>query len=478
MLGSVLAARPFLWQFVPMLVKLCQIVCLSCLLCHAVTAETPTLNALFNERIKSVAAVECFIQSEEDRSNLTLFGVVMDDQGHVVLLDSGIPGWLPPERFRDFRVFQLGILSDGFPATYLGQDHLTGNHYLKMAPEAMAHFVPITAYPTAALHPGDFVWGIAANDRDWDFLPYLLSGYNSTTVPMPQQVAFADSEVGRPGSIAFNRDGAFVGWIQNSFNEGVRLTMDGRQRTVQLRNMNESPVILTAEAFLREVNRIPESPVGEPRAWLGVANTQALDSEVAEFLELQGQGAVVLSDVIVGSPADTAGIQSKDIVVAVAGQNVPRFAPRGVVVRWFDREIHKRAPGDPFPLTINRDGEIMEFDVVLGEGPVPLKEAEREYYPRIGFSIRQFVLFDAIRRRILDYEENGVIADFVNPNKPASSAGLKPGDWIKEIDGQTVANFTEAADRLTAIEADTTLTEMIVLIERNNETQVLRIKLQ
>jgi Trypsin-like serine proteases, typically periplasmic, contain C-terminal PDZ domain len=65
----------------------------------------------------------------------------------------------------------------------------------------------------------------------------------------------------------------------------------------------------------------------------------------------------------------------------------------------------------------------------------------------------------------------------VKPNGPASTAGLRTDDWIREIDGVGVQSFEDAVKRLTDIEEDNTRAECVVLVTRSGETAVLRIRL-
>jgi serine protease Do len=82
-----------------------------------------------------------------------------------------------------------------------------------------------------------------------------------------------------------------------------------------------------------------------------------------------------------------------------------------------------------------------------------------------------------VARRAKPAEATGVIAPYVKPNGPASAAGLRTDDWIKEIDGNEVKTFAAAAVQLAAIEADKTRSDCVLLVSRGGETAVLRVKL-
>ena len=116
--------------------------------------------------------------------------------------------------------------------------------------------------------------------------------------------------------------------------------------------------------------------------------------------------------------------------------------------------------------------------VTLGEQPKLVREAERKYFDRLGLTAREFVYGDAIDRRVKPSEPSGAIAHFVKASSPVAVAGLRPEDWIKEIDGADVKTFAGATARLAEIEGDAARAEFVLLVARGNETAVLRVKLK
>ena len=92
--------------------------------------------------------------------------------------------------------------------------------------------------------------------------------------------------------------------------------------------------------------------------------------------------------------------------------------------------------------------------------------------------MREFVYGDAVSRRIKTTEGSGVVVSFVKPNGPAAIAGVSPEDWIKEVDGLAIRSFPEALAKFSAIEADPTRAEFVLLVSRGSDTSILRIKLK
>ncbi|WOO43243.1 PDZ domain-containing protein [Rubellicoccus peritrichatus] len=430
---------------------------------------------LFDERLSSVVAVEFFIQQEVEREPAIAIGLVFDEEGRVVLLDTAIPSWLPPERFRDFRVHHLGEDAEGYEATYLGQDYLTGYHFIQIE-ENQEAFTSVAKFGSALPKRGDLIWGIGVMGKQWAFLPYFLSGRLSAVEPLPWDIGFSDTPVASPGSVVFDESGTFVGWAGSPVTQDKVIFLGNDRHRAAIQDVRESTMFLTAEEFYKHIQRVPSKPIGDPRPWLGVSGMQPLDREAATYLGLEKQGSLVISDVIEEGPAEAAGLQSRDIIVALDGEPLPKLKPDFVVPRYFERKVLTKDIGDTIKMTVIRGDETMEIDANLIQQPTPLKEAQRVYFPELGLAIREFTLYDGIARRILRSSDEGVIVDFVKPNSQVNSAGLVSGDWIKEVDGQKVKDFAEAEAIFTKLEEEQTDADFVILVSRNGETKVLRVK--
>ena len=448
--------------------------------CLTVSADIfpANLGELFEERSKAVVAVEFFVQGEIERSPFDTAGLVADEQGLIVLIDSAIPGWIPIDRFRDFRVFVPGEGGDGHDAEYLGRDHVSGWHYLRASSEAAAKLVPISRFDRSVPRVGDPLWGIGILGRDFDHVPYLLDGRLALIQRLPLKFGFSEQLLAVPGGPVFSADGGFAGWAGNPLTQERLLLMDGRRATVGLQAVDESGVFLLSDEFFDKVGRLPKNPAGDPRPWIGITGMQPIDRDVAEYLGLAEQGALVVSTVLENTPADEAGLMDKDIIVGVNGASLPKFRPDNIVQRYFERLVLERMPGEILELTLRRGEETVVVDVEVGKHPKPINQAARQYFSDLGFTVREFAVFDAIRQRVSFAEATGVISDFVKPNSPVNSAGLRQGDWIKEIDGTQVASYADALEILDRIEGDGSRDDFVMLIDRNNETSHLRVKLR
>lgn len=440
-----------------------------------------SLPDLFAKRVKSCVAVEFLVESELDRQPVTVLGTCVDNNGTIVLPASAIGPRVPVRELKNFKVY-LPDSATAYPAEYLGQDVLTGWHFVRVDAKLHSQLVPLTAWTKhkpAEPRLGDEVWGIGLRGKDEDFHPYFMMSRVSIIEPMPQMTAITAAEVGGPGLPVFNRSGALVGLTLNSYGQNfVLFSRQDRGIPVVLVNEEESRVFLFAKEVLPFLGRIPRSVSGRPLPWLGVFGLEPVDPDVARFLHLENQSALVVSEVLENSPAERAGLKGHDIIVALDGRPLPRFRPQQVVATYLEREIDRRQPGDIVTLAVLRDNQRLNLRVTLGDEPKIIREASRQYFERLGLTVREFLYGDGVARRVKIADQSGVIVDFVKPNSPAAVGGLEVDDWIREIDGRPVRTFADAVAALSAIEADQNRTEFVLLTNRGSETAVRRVKLK
>ncbi len=443
----------------------------------------PDLPSLMAERLKCVVAVEYFTETETERRPSSAYGVVIDVRGTIILPAAAVDPRVTPSQLKEFKVYLPGDAASA-AAVYLGQDALTGWHFVRVEERLRAQLVPITRFVSegGAVEPAlaEVVWGIGLRNKDEDFMPYLLQGNVALVQNLPQRTAIAQQEVAGPGLPVFNRAGGFVGLAATSFGQTF-LQFSRAERggsPTMLINVEESSAFYVASEILPYLGRVPQSVYGRPLAWLGAYGFEPMDREVAKFLKLEAQSGAVVSEVLEGSPAEKAGMLPRDIVLAIDGQALPRFKPDRVVVSFVEREVERRQPGAGLALTVLRGAERVELSVTLGDEPKLMREAARSYYDRLGFTAREFVYGDAVARRVKAADGTGVIAHFVKSNSPAFIAGLRTDDWIKEIDGVEVKTFAAATEQLAKTESDLLRAEFVLLVSRGGETAVLRVKLR
>ena len=114
------------------------------------------------------------------------------------------------------------------------------------------------------------------------------------------------------------------------------------------------------------VKRVVPSLISQGRydyPYLGITSVSNLTLADAKQLGLENANGALVSEVADGGPADQAGVQANDMIIAMDG----------IPMKNFDQMIaylfgHKN-PGDTVKLTVIRNGQKLEIDLVLGARP-------------------------------------------------------------------------------------------------------------
>lgn len=110
------------------------------------------------------------------------------------------------------------------------------------------------------------------------------------------------------------------------------------------------------------------------RGWLGITLVSKLTDEVRKALHYpKGEGAVIAA-VIRGGPAYVAGLRAGDVIVSVNGQSINNSSDALSVTA-------KLKPESAYPITAIRDGETLDFRVMIGKRPVKVATQESAAAP-------------------------------------------------------------------------------------------------
>jgi len=163
-------------------------------------------------------------------------------------------------------------------------------------------------------------------------------------------------------------------------------------------------------------------------AWLGILMGRLeLSDGGGEAVDAAPPG-VPIRFVIAESPAEAAGLRSRDRVLSVDGQPVSGPAELLALLRG-----HK--PGAWVPITYERRGHEYDTRVELGERPSDLNRV-RMIEAWSGAALID--LPPALRGHFGAPEDSGAMVAEVAPGSPAEAAGLRLGDVVFELDGQPV----------------------------------------
>ena len=93
-----------------------------------------------------------------------------------------------------------------------------------------------------------------------------------------------------------------------------------------------------------------------------VGIVSAIDRTINGVGDASGSTGALVSQVVSGSPADSAGIKAGDVITALDGKAIAS-------ANDLTASLSAHAPGDKVTLTVTRTGSTKSIDVTLGSRP-------------------------------------------------------------------------------------------------------------
>jgi len=362
---------------------------------------------------------------ESDRMRQTSLGsgFVIDDEGHILTNRHVIEG-----------ADEISVtFPDGkrFEAEVVGQDARTDVALIKIKPDDPLTILPLGNSDTT--QPGEWVMAIGnpfgfGNSVSVGVVSFKgrdLQLQRGTSVDMIQTDAAINP--GNSGGPLLNPRGEVIGINTMIVTDGASRVNAGVGFSVPI---NVAKEILPQ---LLEKGRVI-------RGWMGVT-IQAVSPELAETYGLDEARGAIVSSVTPDSPADDAGIEPEDVILAADGNEI---RDNGDLSRY----IASKAPGTEVELDVLRNGERRKISMKLGTFPdEPSTEVAREDTdrPRLGMTVRD--LTPSLAERLeLPRDTRGVLITDVEAGEPAdeaSPAGLQRGEVIVSVNGETVESVDE-----------------------------------
>lgn len=199
------------------------------------------------------------------------------------------------------------------------------------------------------------------------------------------------------------------------------------------------------------------------RPWAGVSG-QPLDADMAATLGFDRPGGIIISGLHAVSPFLEAGLDVGDVILAVGGQ--PVNTPSEMIYR-----MSVAGTGAAAQVTYSRAGEMQTVDVPLIAAPeTPPRDLtampNRSLFP--GLMLVQ--LNPSVLAELnLSLEAQGVAV--IDPGRFAVRAGLRRGDVIVAINGNSISHPQEAVAALSGSSA-----RVEILIQRGAQRIALRFR--
>ena len=170
-------------------------------------------------------------------------------------------------------------------------------------------------------------------------------------------------------------------------------------------------------------------------AWgfLGVS-IQDLNKELASALGVQDAKGALVNNVISGQPAETAGIKRGDVIVQFDGKPVSN-------VRALQRAVSFTPVGKQVQLQVLRQGKLEAILAKVGEATTAERRASTPSPRRdMGMTVEELDQEKAKKFKLREDEEGLLVTD-VARGGPASGAGIRAGDVIREVNRRAVRSL-------------------------------------
>src|SRR4051812_6938414 len=356
-------------------------------------------------------------------------GVIIDSEGRI-LTNFHVAG-------RAAEIYVTLFNKERVPAKLIGDDHWTDLAVVQLDMETVRKRSITFNYAelgeSKTLIPGQDVMAIGT--------PFGLARTMTLGVVSNNERTFYPERM----RIDEYETGMFANWIQmdtpiNPGNSGGPLVdMEGKVVGINTRgggqNLNFAVPIDTAKEVVAKIlASAKEDKKGHvDRSDLGIELKPLQDLET--FYDIDINKGVLVNSVDRNGPAAKAGVKSQDILLEVGGRSANVRFPEEIAPA---RKMIADLPiGTEVELTLKRGKETVHLTAKTEklQGAV----GEEKEFKTWGLSVRDVTRAYA-NQRLLD-DDQGVVVTTLNPGYPAAKAELQPGDVIRAVNNEDVADL-------------------------------------
>ena len=342
-----------------------------------------------------------------------------------------------------------------YSAKVIGRDPKTDLAVLKIEPKGS---LPVaTLGDSEALRVGDWVMAIGNPFGLSETVTAGIVSAKGRVIGAGPYDNFIQTDAsinpGNSGGPLFNERGEAVGinsaiYSQSGGNVGIGFAI---------------PINL-AKSLLPEL----ETKGSVTRGWLGVA-IQKITPDLAQSLNFDDNRGALVADVTSDGPADKAGIKRGDVIVRYDGKKVEESSALPAMVA-------ASAIGKTVSVEILRKGKTKNLEVTIAKLQDKTAEADdaTPHQGRWGLALREVRPED--RDRLGLKKGEGVVVAEVQPDSPATDAGVQPGDVILQVNQTPVSSPDEVKEQAAKVTGDKPLLLLLRRAEGDSRFAALKAK--
>lgn len=188
------------------------------------------------------------------------------------------------------------------------------------------------------------------------------------------------------------------------------------------------------------------------QAWTGIM-VQDIDSDIADYLNMDTDHGVFIKNVIDKSPGSDSGLKKWDVLVSLNGETIEN-------TDHFNDIIRQHTAGDSLVFKVKRAGKIMNLKVETR--PFPMDSASELGFQLLGIRVTANV------------RKPGVIISEISINSYLYKIGVRPGDTIRQINDMAVEREKDYQKALIKYRNNSS---MVLLVVRNGQGFYITIQL-
>jgi S1-C subfamily serine protease len=471
-------------------------------LCARVEAITPEAAQKFYEQVTpSLVVAKYTWESELGRRELSGAGIVVRDDGLVIVQLAVFNTFIPDEQLKDFKIV-VPDLGGGDPdeidARLDGRDERYNLVFLRPKDDSKKDdskkdddkkddakkdeekkdkkphkWVPIK-FEDANVKIGDPVFSIGLLPEMAAYKTYFVETTVAATLRGEQPQVLVQGGLTAIGSPVFTPDGKAVGIVE--FQAGQTPFLNDPQNGMNAIN-NPPKIYIPARDFLPVLSDPPKEGTPIVMPWIGVPQLTGVSKDVAEVFNLTNQPAIQIGEVIPNAPSEKAGLKRNDILVKIDGKPLERGDTPEELPQILRRQLMRMKVGQTIKLSVLRGKgtPLKDIEVKLEEMPKRQNTAKRWYAEDLGFSSREIVFTDTYARR-LKPDAPGVIVALIRPQSAAESAGLKMNDLITELNREPVKDLESFRKSYEEFRKNKPKEAVVMVVLREGNTQTIRIE--
>jgi serine protease Do len=382
----------------------------------------------------ALAIISYVVADELENSFVSGEAICIDPSG--VFMTLAIGTRVRPNALKDFTLTVPGVGGKTLKAELLGLDPVSGIGFVRATEPAKWSVVKFAR--KAAVTPGQEVYSVGLMSGDLGGVPYLGIARVSAQLRIPGDMVYVTGgSLTNIGSPVFAADGRAIGIVGQQLFVNYQMATERGPAGVRMHGQQETSFFLPVDEFANVLESLPTGGKIARLPWIGATRFEVVSRDLAETLKLDRPG-VMIDQVVPDGPGAAAGLQNRNIVVAMNGKPLEQMASPDLIVQNFVRNLVRLPMGSKVIFTVLRGTKTEEVTITLSPMPTQPYEADRYLCRELAFAVRDKVMLDQYIDANPALKADGVIVAFIVQDRAAHAGGLQPNDVVTSVNDQPI----------------------------------------